>query len=183
MSKRIKSTGPVIRSRAEADGMLGKIRAQVITRNELANLREAEIQKVDEQYRDDLTRLDRNIEEMTEQLRGWAEANPSEFAGAKSVAMTHGVIGWRIGNPTLKTLAGWSWDRMLEKLKSAATYAGFVRTKQEVDKASILAMRDSLLDGDLREMGVKVVQDEAFFVDPKIEETENRQVVPAEGAK
>jgi len=182
MSKRIKSNGPVVRSRGEAEGVLARIRVRVIDQQSIAAERERDLQAVDDKYKGRLVVLNQEVAALTEQLRVWAEANPSEFNGAKSLPMTDGVIGWRIGNPTLKTLSGWIWDRVLEKLKSAATYAGFLRVKEEVDKAGILAMRENLLPGDLREMGVRVVQEESFFVEPKIEEVETRQVVPAEGA-
>lgn len=181
MSKRIKSNGPVIQSRGEAEGVLARIRSRVLNQQTLTADRERELQAVDEKYKGQLLLIEQEVNALTEQLRVWAEANPSEFGTAKSLVMTDGVIGWRIGNPTLKPLSGWTWDRVLEKLKSAAAYAGFVRIKEEVDKASILAQRESLPAGDLRAMGVRVVQDDLFFVDPKVEEVTTRQVVPAEG--
>ncbi|MBN8246220.1 MAG: host-nuclease inhibitor Gam family protein [Verrucomicrobia bacterium] len=175
MSKRIKHTAPAIRSRSEAEDVLGQIRQLTIERNQRMLERDHVIQGIQEQHAGPLEAIETELTQKTELLSGWADANPSEFAGKKSLQMTHGQVGWRVGNPTLKTLSGWTWDRVLEKLKSAATYAGFIRTKQEVDKAAILAMRESLLDGDLREMGVRVVQEDAFFVEPDLENPENRR--------
>ena len=74
--------------------------------------------------------------------------------------------------PTLKTITGFTWDRVLEKIRVA--YVEFVRTKEEVNKQAILDQRDILGPDKLRQMGVRVVQEEPFFIEPKIEEPENR---------
>jgi len=177
MSKRIKVTGPTIRSRSEAETVLGDIRSATITRNQAMADRERERKAIDDTYGAALERLDREIETRSEQLRGWAEANPSEFNGLKSLDLTHGVVGWRIGNPTLKTLTGWSWDRVLEKLESVTDGLRFIRTKEEVDKQALLAERATFTAEQLRELGVKITQEEAFFVEPKLDEADNRTVL------
>lgn len=181
MSKRIKSKGPIIQTRPEAESLLGQLRAHVIARNALAAERDRALQAVDDRFKDRLLLLGSEIQAATEMLRAWAETQPGEFANARSLQMAHGVIGWRTGNPALKPLSGFTWDRVLEKLQSLTPYKGFIRTKEEVDKAGILSMRDELVPQDLRNMGVRVVQEETFFVEPKLDEVDTRQVVPAEG--
>lgn len=183
MSKRIKVNGPVIQTRAQAESILGEIRDLTIERAQQMATREAQLKEVEDEHKDSLAALGKRIQEASELLRGWAEANPSEFHGAKSVVLTHGTVGWRTGNPTLKPVSGFTWDRVLEKIRGLVPYRRFIRTKEEVDKAGILAERETLQPEDLRMMGVKVIQEEAFFVDPKIEETETRQSLPAEGAR
>lgn len=183
MSKRIKVNGPAIRTRAEAEVILGEIRDLTIELTQQTATRESELKAVDDEHRESIAALTKRVQEASELLRGWAEANPSEFKGAKSVALTHGTIGWRIGNPTLKTITGFTWDRVLEKIQGLPLFRRFIRTKEEVDKAAIIAERDSLAPDDLRAMGVRVMQEEAFFVDPKMEETETRQVLPAEATR
>lgn len=168
--KRLKVTAPVLKSRAEAEEALGQVRALTIERNTAQCAREKELKALDELFKAEIDGCNTEIEALAEQLRVWAEANPSEFGERRSLELTHGLMGWRTGNPTLKTLAGFTWDRVLERLHEDPRFAGFVRTKEEVDKASILAQRESLAAEDLKAMGVKVVQDEPFFVEPKIEE-------------
>lgn len=182
MSKRIKSKGPPIQTRDQAETVLGLIRAQVITRNAMAAARELELKAVDDRFKDDLLQLGTEIQTNTEMLRAWAEGHPGEFGDARSLQMAHGVVGWRTGNPALKPLAGLTWERVLEKLRNLTPYKGFIRSKEEVDKAAILAMREDLLPQDLRHMGVRVVQEETFYVDPKLDEVvDTRQVVSAGG--
>jgi phage host-nuclease inhibitor protein Gam len=183
MSKRIKSKGSVIRSRAEAETFVGRVRSLVIRRAELMAQREAQVKALDDRFKSEVGHLNEQIDLDTELLRGWAESNPSEFGSSKSLQCLHGVFGWRTGQPQLKTLSGFTWDRVLEKLRTLTPFRGFIRTKEEVDKAAILAKRDEMLPADLRTIGVRVVQEETFFVDPKIDEADTRQVVPAEGGK
>jgi phage host-nuclease inhibitor protein Gam len=126
----------------------------------------------------ELAEIDQRIKEKSTTVQSWAEANPSEFGALKSLDVTHAVIGWRTGQPTLKTLAGWTWDRVLEKLNLVAA-STYIRLKEEVNKAAILADRESLGAEKLRGMGMRVVQDESFFIEPKITETESTVRVEA----
>jgi phage host-nuclease inhibitor protein Gam len=69
--------------------------------------------------------------------------------------------------PTLKTLKGWTWALVLERI-GALRLTQYIRTKSEPDKEKLLADREKLGDR-LTEVGVQVVQAETFFVDPKRE--------------
>ena len=57
---------------------------------------------------------------------------------------------------------------MLEFLKQRLG-ARYVRIKEEIDKDRLLADRETLGKDKMASMGVEVVQDESFFVDPKRE--------------
>lgn len=172
--KRLKVVAPVLKSRAEAEEALGQIRALTIQRNTAQCAREEDLKKLDELFKEEIDAANAEIEALAEQLRVWAEANPGEFGERRSLELTHGLMGWRTGNPTLKTVAGFTWDRVLERLHNSMG-SRFVRIKEEVDKAGILAERETLGADVLKAMGVKVVQEEPFFVEPKIEEApENR---------
>jgi phage host-nuclease inhibitor protein Gam len=172
-NKRIKLSRPALKSRAEAEAVLGEVRALTISRNATQAKREKELQAVDDRYAGQLDELAQTMDEKVELLRGWAEGNPSEFGGKKSLDLTHGLMGWRIGQPTLKTLSGFTWDRVLEKIRTVfAEPAEFIRTKHEVDKQALLAQRDTIPAENLKAIGVRVVQDEPFFVEPKLDEPE-----------
>lgn len=172
--KRIKAKAPVIKTREEMEVLVGDIARLKTFQHQTTAAMDQRITEVRSEYEQQLGDAEAELGPMVESVRAWAEANPEAFGKHKSLDLLHGVIGWRIGNPTLKTLSGWTWDSVLEKLKSATTYAGFVRVKEQVDKASILAQRETLLDGDLRQMGVRVVQEESFFVEPKLTEVETK---------
>lgn len=172
--KRIKSKSPVIKTREEIEALVGDIARLKTYQQQTTALMDERITEVRAEYEQQLGDAEAELAPMVEAVRTWAEANPEAFGKHKSLDLLHGVIGWRIGMPTLKTLSGWTWDRVLEKLKTSYPGLTFIRTKEEVDKASILAQRETLLDGDLRQMGVRVVQNEAFFIEPKLTEVETK---------
>lgn len=177
MSKaRIKLTAPALRSRAEMEAMVGKIRELTIERNQKVLAREEAKKSIDDEHGPAIEKLNRELEEKTELCRCWAEANPSEFGERKSLDITHGLLGWRTGQPTLKTLSGWTWDRVLDNLQKDPVLKFYIREKPEVNRQQILADRETLGPDGLRNLGVKVVQEESFFVEPRLEELENRQV-------
>lgn len=181
MSKnRIKLNAPVIRSRAEMESLVGEIAQLMLTRNKQQTEMDAAITEIRSRYEDTLGQITKDLGEKTEVARAWAEAHPEDFKGLKSLEMVHGVIGWRTGQPQLKTLTGWTWDRVLEKLKAlGSSWLDYVRVKEEVNKQALLGARETITPEQLRAIGVRVVQEEAFFVEPKIAELATRQT--AEG--
>jgi phage host-nuclease inhibitor protein Gam len=157
----------VVASRADAETTLGEIAVASAQRDKLRADVEGRLASIRQNYEGEIDALAKSIEEKSGLLQQWAEANPGEFAERKSIEFLHGRIGFRTGTPKLKTLAGWTWDRV----KGALT-AAFIRTKSDVDKEGLLGAfaRGEVSDGDLRVAGVRVVQDETFFVEPKGEE-------------
>jgi len=173
---RIKSNGPTISTREELDATLAEIRNLTINRNQCQLGRDERMTAIDEQFGPALTEFGKSIAERVERVRAWAESNPDAFGKHKSLDTTHAVIGWRTGMPSLKTLTGWTWDRVFDKLKSLPAMArAYIRTKEEVAKENLLADRDTLGPDGLRNLGVKVVQAEPFYVEPKLEEVANKQ--------
>jgi phage host-nuclease inhibitor protein Gam len=166
-SSRIRLTKPVVATRADAERILGEIAAKTAARNGLRAGLDEELTAVRQKYEGRIDGLSNDIEEKSGLLQQWAEENSEEFGNKKSVEFLHGRIGFRTGTPKLKTLAGWTWDKVKGVLDST-----FIRTKSEPDKELLLASyaRGEITDATLRGVGVKVVQDEAFFVEPKIEE-------------
>jgi phage host-nuclease inhibitor protein Gam len=175
MKNRIKLTAPSIKSRAQADDTLRQIAELTLRRNAISIELDQKITAIKDILGRDITDTQKVLEEKTELIRAWAEANPTEFNGLKSLDTTHAVIGWRTGQPTLKTLAGWTWDRVLEKIKSLRDLAIlYVRTKEEVNKQAIITDRELIAPEQLRDLGLKILQEESFFIEPKLEQLENR---------
>lgn len=170
---RIKNTQPALRTRSDVEAVLNDISLVTINRNRAHLAMDAEITAIKERHEASITECNKLLAEKTDLIRSWAEANPSEFGHAKSLDLFHAVIGWRTGQPQLKTLSGWTWDRVLEKLKSAGRHF-YIRSKEEVNKQQIIADRELLTPEELRNLGVRVIQDESFFIDPKLTELENR---------
>ncbi len=102
-------------------------------------------------------------------LQKFAEDNPDKFVKRKSMEFTHGMLGFRTGTPKLKTLKGFTWGSALNLIKEFMPE--FIRTKEEADKEAIIGSRDTEhVKSNLRRCGMEVVQDEAFYVEPKLEE-------------
>ena len=122
-----------------------------------------ELAAVRERYEPELAALSEIADEQTAIIRAWADAHPEEFATRKSIAMVHGTIGYRTGQPTLKPIRGVTWDKILAILRHNLPH--YVRVKEEVDKEAILADREQLGDENLKTLGMRVEQAERFFVD------------------
>lgn len=139
----------------------------------IINARQDEqIAAIKEQHGGTIAALEAIREDLLESVQAWAEAHPEEFAKAKSISLTHGVIGWRTGTPALKTLSGWTFDRVLEKLKTlGGKWLGYVRQVETVDKQLIIADRNMIGEATLKSVGLRVVQAETFFCEPQLTET------------
>lgn len=160
---------------AKADAKINKINAEI----------ELQCAKIREKYQNELGTLTCERECAFDTLQAFATENQAElFSKKKSLDMAHGTIGFRTGTPKLKTLKGFTWASALELVKSFMP-AGYVRTTEEVAKDKLLADRDmeevvlSCQDMDTKvtmraamaKCGICVTQDEAFYVEPKKEET------------
>ena len=145
---------------AKADAQIQKINAEI----------ELQCAKIREKQADKLTALDTEREQAFDVLQAFAVENQAElFSKKKSLDMAHGTIGFRTGTPKLKTLKGFTWASVLQKVREFLP--GYVRTSEEVAKDKLLADRDE--DGMFDKMskcGIQVAQDETFYVEPKKEE-------------
>ena len=182
MAKRVKKTiitgitageaEEAFASYAKADAQQAKITAEI----ELA------CAKIREKHQDQLAALQQTKDEAFERLQTYAVENQSElFAKRKSLEMTHGVIGFRTGQPKLKMMRGFTWASSLALVK--ALLPDYIRTTEEVAKDRLLADRDLKilkagepkencrpLSQEMTRCGILVVQEESFFVEPKREE-------------
>lgn len=173
---RIKLTRPLVDTRAKAEEILGEIAVLTLERNGATIQMDRELTAVRENYDAPIAAYGKQIAEKTALLEGWASANPEEFPkDRKSIDMVHGTVGFRTGTPKLKTLFRKTWEAVKETLKAFGLIQ-FVRGKEEVDKEKIIAAYQAkeIGDNDLKKVGVAVVQDETFFVEPKLEELTSR---------
>ncbi|MGD0412139.1 MAG: host-nuclease inhibitor Gam family protein [Verrucomicrobiota bacterium] len=168
-TNRIRTTQPVIRTREGMESLIGEIAALKNQQRLLTAAMDEQIQFIREQFEPQLAAQNEALDQKMEHARVWAEANPHEFGAARSIETVHGAVGWRTGQPALKTLPGWTFDRVLQTLKTAGA-PGYIRVKEEVHKQNLLSDRDVLGAEKLRELGLRVVQEETFFVEPKLTE-------------
>lgn len=176
MSNRVKLKIEAPRTREEMETLVGEIAAlKIEERRQTAEMDEA-LRRLRDSYQERLTSIKERLAALMPRALAWAETHPDAFGKLRSIEMLHGVIGWRTNTPSLKPLSGWTWDRVLEKLKALPSMLGYVRVKEEANKQAILADRDQLGPEGLRAIGCRVVQEDEFFVDPKLTETETREV-------
>jgi len=83
--------------------------------------------------------------------------------------MTHGVIGWRLGTPAVKTRARVKAESAFALVEEH--YPDFVRHSTTLDKNAIFAASaaGTLTESELSLVGLRVVRTERFFVEPKEE--------------
>jgi phage host-nuclease inhibitor protein Gam len=133
---------------------------------------EAEIVKTRDKYSDDITNYKETQQKHFDLIQRYAEANKEVlFTVKRSMDVTHGKIGFRLGTPKLKTLPKWNWEKVLKKAEELLPE--FVRTKKELDKDGIIDNRsEAKVMPHLSSIGVYVDQEEKFFIELKNEEVE-----------
>lgn len=130
--------------------------------------RDREVQIVHEKYKVEIEPLEDQRDLTLKLAEEFAEENRAEILpkDAKSAESTQAIFGFRLGQPTMKLLSKkWSWEKVLEALRSAHGDR-FVRTKQEPDKEKL---RAELADAELAVVGLRLDQEDRFFVEPKTE--------------
>lgn len=147
---------------AKADARQQKITAEM----------DIQMAKIRERWQDELAKLAETKDNAFDILQAYALENREElFTKRKSLETTHGTIGFRTGTPKLKTLKGFTWGAVVNLLKEFLP--GYVRTSEEANKEKLLADRESEeVVALFPKVGITVVQEETFFVEPK-KETEN----------
>lgn len=71
----------------------------------------------------------------------------------------------------LKPLAGWDWDRVTAQLKTMPARRDYLRVREEPNKLRLLADRIALGEDGLAAIGLRVAQEDTFFVEPRLEAT------------
>jgi phage host-nuclease inhibitor protein Gam len=78
----------------------------------------------------------------------------------------------------LKPLRGQTWASILDLVKIRLG-AKWLRIKEEVNREKIIADRKIITNDGLTALGLKIVQDESFYIEPKLDQPENRQTLKA----
>ena len=180
MTTRIKVSLPMLKTRDEAEAAMTTLAAAVNDQRIIHACRDDEVLAVNVKYEASLAEVDVAIKSQTDALRAWAECNPDAFPkDRKSLEMVSGKLGFRTGTPKLSLLSrAFNWERVLALVEQY--WPGHVRTKKEVDKESLLSMYSQAehkptADEEFKRLGLKVTQEESFFIEPKLTELEARQ--------
>lgn len=145
---------------ARADARLQKINATM----------DIEMTKIREKYQNEIVELGEVKDKAFDILQAFSlENKASLFSKKKSLDTLHGVIGFRTGTPKLKILKGFTWASVTNLLREFLP--DYVRNVVEPAKDRLLADReDENVSSMFNKVGLTVIQEETFFVEPKKEE-------------
>lgn len=173
-TKRIKVEAKKLETHEDAENAMKRVRALSIVRDTELAAKDKQIAQIDERFKSSLAPIGDELDELTEQLKDWSLRHPEHYGARKSLVLTHGIMGFRTGTPKAKTTRGIVWKTVLELVKKFLP--DYVRTSEEVDKERLIADRELLGADKLKKVGVEIVQDESFFIEPL------RSEVPEGGA-
>ncbi len=104
----------------------------------------------------------------------WAAEHPDSFIKRKSLELLHGTVGYRTGQPRLTLPRGVKEDVVVQEMQEAGDVDAWLRTSVELDKSRMIAGWQGDDCATVQELlgrfGIKVVQSERFYIEPKTEE-------------
>lgn len=162
-------TAPAIRGWDGADRSLGEIRKLEAKVQEMDAAKLAEVQRVQEKHTAKIQPMLERIGLLAKGLQDFAEFHREDLGAQKSKKLNHGLVGFRLGHPSLKTLPKWTWKKVLACVKGSRWADRFVRVKEEVAKDLLLG--SNLDPEEMKALGVRMVQEERFFYEAKTDET------------
>lgn len=168
MNNRIKA--PSLKSRADFAATVDHIAELQTERRRLEAIRDARIQQVQDEFGPAIAANQEATDQLITLAEKYAETHRDEILPGKLKSSETALAryGFRLGNPTLVLLnKKWSWQAVIDACKSAGLAKRFVRTKEEADKDAIKAA--NLKDEQLAGIGLRVKQEEPFYIEPKVE--------------
>lgn len=169
--KRIKVKSPYLTTRSEAESLAGDIAQLMITHETWTNEMNAEIQAIQKEYEPSLKSAEKEIKQKTALVQDWADRNPAEFSAKKSIDTVRAEFGYRTGTHRVEPLKDWTFAKILEKLQELGRKA-FIRTKYEINREAIIEKRNTLTTEEKNKMGFAIVQDENFYITPKVTQSQ-----------
>jgi phage host-nuclease inhibitor protein Gam len=156
-------------SREQAEQAFADFAAADAKAQNLTSKMDIEMTRIREKYADQLAELDGKKSEAFDIMQAYALENKEElFSKKKSLESAHGVFGFRTGTPKLKNLKGFTWAAVTNLAKELMPL--YIRTSEELAKDKLLADREQPeVVAMFPKIGVQVVQEETFYVEPKKE--------------
>ena len=135
---------------------------------------DVEIANVRERHQAAISAATEALDEAEAGLESWAALNPHEFAVKKSVDLISGRIGFRTTPPAVALLKGVKVEAAIAMLIDGELGAAYTRETVTLDKEAILAdhATGKLTDAQLKAHGLKVKQEERFYVEPAVTKAE-----------
>jgi len=136
----------------------------------------ARIQKIRDEF--DQATIEARKEKLVieSDIEVFCRSNKHEFEKSRSRDFVHGVVGFKFNPPKVSILNRKSTIKTAMELIKRIFDGKYVRSKEEIDKELILAdyAAGSLKDGNLAAVGLKVDQDETFYIAIKWDQIEQK---------
>jgi phage host-nuclease inhibitor protein Gam len=168
MASRLKATA-TIETRAQFDSTVDEICKLQLDREQLVTERDRLLASVREDHDPEIERLGTDIQAKIVLCEKFATVHrESLFGKLKSASSSLALFGFRTGNPKLVLLnRKWKWDDVLTALRLKSREE-LIRKKEEADKEALKKLNDD----ELASFGLRIDQDETFFIEPKRDDPE-----------
>ncbi|MDX2110597.1 MAG: host-nuclease inhibitor Gam family protein [Verrucomicrobiota bacterium] len=167
MTTRLKSKSTGLTSSIEFRSTIDQIATLQLRANLLIARRDKKIQAIREEADGEIGATQAERDRLLLLAESYASAHRDELlpTDRKSVETPLAIFGFRIGNPTLKTLnSRWTWERVKERCQELKL-TQFLVQKETLDKDRIKT--DLTTDAALANIGCRIEQAESFFIEPK----------------
>jgi len=164
---RPRKTSETLDSIDECQEAMRCLKLAAIEQERLEGARDVKVTRITEEYAADIALqvTARANVELALQNYYMAHLEELEKDGKKSVQLTHGVMGRRLGTPALRLLnKSWTWEVVLARLGEAWGKRFIRMADPEPDKAAI--KKADLTADQLKVVGLKIEQGENFYAEP-----------------
>jgi phage host-nuclease inhibitor protein Gam len=170
-SKRLKTTA-TLTTRAEFEATVDEICKLQLDKEQRVTLRDRLLLEIQEEHNPEIEEICQDISAKLLLCEKYATTHRETLFGKlKSAAASLGFYGFRTGNPKLSLLnKRWKWADVLKALKGTGQL-NLVRTKENPDKDALKKLDDAAL----AQVGLRIEQEEAFFIEPKRENPDRIQ--------
>ncbi|MFN8701697.1 MAG: host-nuclease inhibitor Gam family protein [Rhodospirillales bacterium] len=154
---------PVPQNENEANEVLNQLGIAVRGLEGLIAKRDAAAAEVVAKHQEGIDKATAEAAARMVQLQAYGEANKTALLGQgkRSISLPLGSFGWRFGPPAVKLDKDFEEEDAIAALQRAGLLE-FVRTREELDRESILTDREKIAD--LR--GFEIEQSETFWAKP-----------------
>jgi len=159
---------PTIQNLQQLDAVIENIVQLQLDRAEIERAQEREIAAIRQKFRTPLAEIDRYLLMETTWAETWAKQNPDAFDEKRLLTCTHAIVGFRTAPPRVERASRkWTWSAVALKLAEFGWGQRYLRVPAaEVNKEALLADRAELSPAELRQAGLRIAQQERFFIAP-----------------
>ncbi|HWD94130.1 MAG TPA: host-nuclease inhibitor Gam family protein [Verrucomicrobiae bacterium] len=175
MIKRQKLEPCIINSRTALDAVVADVVKLKLEHTQATAAMEQQIAEIQKRHQENLLGIARQIEAREAGVFVYCQKNRAAlFPEKKSLDLLLATVGFEMTPPRVEKISGKdTFGKISLRLESLDWGAAYVRYPDpEVNKEKILADRAQLRPEQLQEAGLKIEQDENFFLRPKSEVAE-----------